>query len=160
MGMARRAESGFHRGRVWRSVTAAVVISVSGIGVLGGAVAHADEPPVVPETEPSVPVETGEVDGVIVAVDTPPVPPTTIEVAVGEPPVPAEPVEVAVAEPPVPPVTVPDAVAPIVPSHDPAPVDEPEVPTSPEIDADAATAIVAEAAASVGAALWSLALQV
>jgi hypothetical protein len=164
MDMARRAESGFHRGRVWRHVGAGVVVSITAISLLGGAAAQADEPAAPVDTQPVMPVETGEIDGVIVAVDTPPVPPTTIEVAVGEPPVPVDAVEVAVGEPPVPPVTIPDAVPPAdpAPAHvpDPAPVDEPDaVSPDADIDAVAATAIVADAAASVSAALWSLALR-
>jgi hypothetical protein len=141
-------------------VTVAAVATLS-YGLAGSAV-HADEP--VP-TDGTVP--TGEVDGAIVAVDVPPVPPTFVEVAVDVPPVPPTSVVVAVDEPPVPPVTVADA-APIVASDAVAPVQAaphraekpPEVePQLPETGAAAAcaTAIVAGAALSIGAALRALA---
>ena len=81
----------------------------------------APEPVEKPATEP----ETGEVDGAVVAVGLPPVPPATDEpqVAVGLPPVPPatdEP-QVAVGKPPVPPTSrqaapVETPVAPIAPA--------------------------------------------
>jgi hypothetical protein len=149
-----------------------------------GTVAHADEP----ATPPDSTVPTGVVDGAVVAVDVPPVPPTSIEVAVDVPPVPPTSIEVAVDVPPVPPtsvvvavdvppvpptsvvvavdvppvppVTVPDAV-PVVASHavvaenpsDPDPQQLPETGAA----AARATAIVAGAAVSIGAALRVLA---
>jgi hypothetical protein len=129
---------------------------------LASTVAHADEP-TAPPTDSTVP--TGEVDGAIVAVDVPPVPPTTVPpssviVAVDEPPVPPTSVVVAVDEPPVPPVTMPDA-EPIVASHAAAPLPATQLPENqlPETGAAAAraTAIVAGAAVSIGAALRALA---
>jgi hypothetical protein len=113
--------------------------------------------------------ETGEIDGVIVAVGLPPVPPISVVVAVDEPPVPPTSVVVAVDVPPVPTVTVPDA-GPIVASGAVAPASEPQQhtgvapeagddPQLPETGAAAAraTAIVAGAAVSIGAALRALA---
>lgn len=129
---------------------------------LAGTVAHADEP------APDSSVPTGEFEGAEVAVDVPPVPPTSVEVAVDVPPVPPTSVEVAVDVPPVPPVTIPDA-APIVASEAPVPHHRAETksdaapalpsPELPETGAAAAraTAIVAGAAVSIGAALKLLA---
>ena len=138
---------------------------------LASTVAHADDPAPAPDTtQPDNPadstVPTGEFDGAEVAVDLPPVPPTTIEVAVDVPPVPPTSVEVAVGVPPVPPVTIPDA--PIVASEAPVPASAPKhradkqddvEPQLPETGAAAAraTAIVAGAAVSIGAALKALA---
>jgi hypothetical protein len=146
------------------AVAAAAVTFTSG---LAGAVAHADDPAPAPETTvPDDTVATGEFDGAEVAVGVPPVPPTTVEVAVGLPPVPPTTVEVAVGPPPVPPVTIPDAprVAAAVPMAASAPKhradkqDDVE-PQLPETGAAAtrATAIVAGAAVSIGAALNALA---
>ena len=152
--MARRADGGVNRGRVWRAVAVGVTLAATGACALGGTIAHADEPPVVPDAS----VPTGEIDGAIVAVGMPPVPPTTIEVAVGEPPVPPTSIEVAVGEPPVPPVTIPDAVPPVDGSGT-----EPTLPARsalPETGSSTATAIVAGAAASVGDVLWALARSV
>jgi hypothetical protein len=150
------------RSRAWRAsaVTVAAVATFS-CG-LASTVAHADEP-----APPDSTVPTGEVDGAIVAVDVPPIPPTSVEVAVDVPPVPPTSVVVAVDEPPVPPVTVPDA-APIVASDAVAPASAPQQradkqpepdPQLPETGAAAAraTAIVAGAAVSIGAALRALA---
>jgi hypothetical protein len=120
---------------------------------LASAVAHADEPALVEPTPP----ESTVVDGVLVAVDVPPVPSTEVVVAVAEPPVPPTSV-VAVAEPPVPPATVADAEPPVPPAT--VPDAEPAVAQQlPETGAAAAraTAIVATAAASIGAALRALA---
>ena len=61
-----------------------------------------------PVAEPAP--ETGEVDGAVVAVGAPPVPPTPVAVAVGQPPVPPTEDVVAVGQPPVPPTTVVVAV--------------------------------------------------
>jgi hypothetical protein len=152
------------RSRAWRAsaVTVAAVATLS-YG-LASTVAHADEPaPTTDSTEATEnpettdgTVPTGEVDGAIVAVDVPPVPPTTVEVAVGEPPVPPTSVVVAVDDPPVPPVTMPDAT-PIVASHAVAPaVEEQQLPETGAAAARA-TAIVAGAAVSIGAALRALA---
>jgi hypothetical protein len=148
-------------------VTVAAVATLS-CG-LASTVAHADEP--APTTESAEAtgstetdgteatggtVPTGEVDGAIVAVDVPPVPPTTVVVAVDEPPVPPTSVVVAVDGPPVPPVTMPDAT-PIVASHAVAPaVAEQQLPETGTAAARA-TAIVAGAAVSIGAALRALA---
>jgi hypothetical protein len=177
MYMARRAVSERNRGRVWRAAAGVSLIAIGSYGVTG-AIAHADEPPVSPDTTAA----TGEMDGAVVAVGLPPVPPTSVEVAVGEPPVPptsvvvavGEPpvpptsVVVAVGEPPVPPVTIPDA-QPVVESEPvaaapPASNAQPAAPQSvdaqlPETgpSATTATAIVASAAASVGVALRALA---
>ena len=134
---------------MWRAVAVGVTLAATGACALGGTIAHADEPPVVPDAS----VPTGEIDGAIVAVGMPPVPPTTIEVAVGEPPVPPTSIEVAVGEPPVPPVTIPDAVPPVDGSGT-------ETPSLPETGSSTATAIVAGAAASVGDVLWALARSV
>jgi hypothetical protein len=110
-----------------------------------------------------------------VAVDLPPVPPTTIadavEVAVDVPPIPpttiADAVEVAVGVPPVPSVTIPDA-PPIVASEAPVPAAAPKQRADKQADAESqlpetgatsagATAIVAGAAVSIGVALRALA---
>jgi len=80
-----------------------------------------------------------------VAVDDPPVPATSVEVAV----------EVAVDEPPVPSVTVPDA-RPMVASDAVAPAAHEQLPETGTAAARA-TAIVAGAAVSIGAALRALA---
>jgi hypothetical protein len=168
--MARRALGSGMRSRAWRA-SAATVAAVAAFSCgLASTVAHADEPA---PTDSTIP--TGEVDGAIVAVDVPPVPPTSVEVAVDVPPVPPTSVVVAVDEPPVPPVTVPDArpiVGPIVgpnvasdavapasaPPHraDKQPHAEPQLPETGAAAARA-TAIVAGAAVSIGAALRALA---
>ncbi len=150
--------TGRMRSRAWRAsaVTVAAVATLS-CG-LASTVVHADEP--VPTTDSTETTEstiaTGEIDGAIVAVDVPPVPPTSIEVAVDDPPVPPTSVVVAVDDPPVPSVTMPDAT-PIVASHAVAPAVETQ--QLPETGAAAAraTAIVAGAAVSIGAALRALA---
>jgi hypothetical protein len=79
---------------------AVVVAAVALWGSLGLPV-HADDEPVA-----APPLSTGEVDGAVVAVGPPPVPPTTVVVAVGPPPVPPTTVVVAVGPPPVPPTSV------------------------------------------------------
>ncbi len=70
-------------------------------------VAPADEPGDEPAPEPEPEPETGEVDGAVVAVGLPPVPPSSgaPQVAVGLPPVPPSSgaPQVAVGKPPVPP---------------------------------------------------------
>ena len=128
---------------------------------LASAVAHADEPApdtIVPTTiVPDDSVPTGEFNGAEVAVDVPPVPPSSVEVAVDVPPVP--------------PVTVPDAGAivasaavPAAPpsvrsdkqSHAKRSDVEPQLPET-GVAAVRATAIVAGAAMSIGAALKALA---
>jgi hypothetical protein len=175
MHMARRAAGGGKTSRAWRTsalTVAAVATFASGLA----GTAHADD------SAPPSTVPTGELDGAVVAVDLPPVPPTTVVVAVDEPPVPPtsvvvavdEPpvpptsVVVAVDEPPVPPVTVPDAAPVVASSAGAAPADEPpnratsetdDEPLLPETGAAAAraTAIVAGAAVSIGAALRALA---
>ena len=161
--------TGRMRSRAWRAsaVTVAAVATLS-CG-LASTVAHADEPAPTTDSNEATDnpestdgtVPTGEVDGAIVAVDVPPVPPTsvpstTVTVAVDEPPVPPTSVVVAVDEPPVPPVKLPDAT-PIVASHAVAPAVQ--VQQLPETGAAAAraTAIVAGAAVSIGAALRALA---
>jgi len=142
---------------------AAVAVAAATTLLSAGAVAHADEPAApdttvsdntVPDsTVPDSTVPTGEFNGAEVAVDVPPVPPTSVEVAVDVPPVP--------------PVTIPDA-APIVASEAPVPAAVPQHradeqaeagPQLPETGAAAAraTAIVAGAAVSIGAALKALA---
>jgi hypothetical protein len=83
--------------------------------LLSGVVTHAEEP-----ATPAPPTEAGEVDGALVAVGQPPVPPgdvaeveIEVDVDVGFEDVVAEVVEdvvVAVGQPPVPLFTVPDAV--------------------------------------------------
>ena len=158
MHMARRAASGGMRSRSWRAtaVTVAAVATFTCCG-LASTVAYADEP-TAPPTDSTVP--TGEVDGAIVAVDVPPVPPTTVPpssviVAVDEPPVPPTSVVVAVDEPPVPTVTIPDA-EPVVASHAVAPLAATQLPETGAAAARA-TAIVAGAAVSIGAALRALA---
>jgi hypothetical protein len=169
MDMARRAVNERNRGRVWRAAAGVSLIAVGTYGVTG-AIAHADEPPVPPDTT----VATGEVDGAVVAVGLPPVPPTSVVVEVGEPPVPPTSVVVEVGEPPVPPVTIPDAVPAVEPAPSvgsdpvdtvpPAAQSQPAAPQSidpqlPETgpSGTTATAIVASAAASVGVALRALA---
>ena len=118
--------------RVWAITVAAVTAFSYG---LASTVVHADEP-----AAPDITVATGEVDGAIVAVDVPPVPPTAVEVAVD-----------------VPPVTIADA-EPVVAAQAPTPANSPET-QLPETGAAAAraTAIVAAAAMSIGAALRALA---
>jgi hypothetical protein len=133
---------------------------------LAGTVAHADDPAPAPDTTiPDDTVATGEFDGAEVAVGVPPVPPTTVEVAVGVPPVPPTTVEVAVGLPPVPPVTIPDAPRVAAEAPVPAAAARPRAdknddvqPQLPETGASAtrATAIVAGAAVSIGAALKAL----
>ena len=153
------------RSRAWRASAVAVAAAATFTCGLASTVAHADEPGTDPAPTPESTVPTGEVDGAIVAVDVPPVPPTSVEVAVDEPPVPPTSVVVAVDEPPVPPTTMPDA-EPIVISHAVAPASAPQQqalqqaePQLPETGAAAAraTAIVATAAVSIGAALRALA---
>ena len=136
---------------------------------VAGTVAHADEPVALPDA--AVPTsETGEIDGATVAVGLPPVPDTSVVVEVGQPPVPDTSVVVEVGGPPVPPFTVPDAELPVTPPVTAPVVDQspqtpaPEVPQGvepllPETGADEAraTAIVAGAAMSIGAALRALA---
>jgi len=148
---------------VWRAAAGVSLMAVGTYGVTG-AIAHADDPAPAPDNT----MPTGEVDGAIVAVGLPPVPPTTVVVEVGEPPVPPTSVVVEVGEPPVPPVTIADA-APVVEQQpdvvvQDAVASEPPAPQSvvqelPETGpaATTATAIVATAAASVGAALRALA---
>jgi len=159
--MARRAATGGKTSRAWRTsalTVAAVATFASGLA----GTAHADE------SAPPSTVPTAELDGAVVAVDLPPVPPTTVVVAVDEPPVPPTSVVVAVDEPPVPPVTVPDAAPVVASSAGAAPADAPpnqapskteDEPLLPETGAAAAraTAIVAGAAVSIGAALRALA---
>ena len=94
-----------HDSRQRRTALVAVVATVAVWGSFGASV-HADDEPV---ADP--PVGTGEIDGAIVAVAAPPVPPAPVVVAVGQPPVPPNvppaPVMVAVGQPPVPPTPVP-----------------------------------------------------
>lgn len=80
-----------------RSVRVAALALVVTLGVLAPASVFADEH--VAEPTP----ETGEVDGAVVAVGQPPVPPAPDVVAVGQPPVPPTQDIVAVGQPPVPP---------------------------------------------------------
>ncbi|MEO6652499.1 MAG: hypothetical protein ABIP17_07575 [Ilumatobacteraceae bacterium] len=79
--------------------------------------------------------ETGQVDGAVVAVGQPPVPPTTVVVAVGQPPVPPTPDVVAVGQPPVPPTA--DVVAvgqpPVPPTADVVAVGQPPVPPTADV---------------------------
>lgn len=149
------------RSRAWRASAATVAAFAAFSCGLASTVAHADDP-----APPDSTIPTGEVDGAIVAVDVPPVPPTSVEVAVDVPPVPPTSVVVAVDEPPVPPVTVPDA-GPIV-ADAVAPASAPQHRADEQPDADQqlpetgaaaarATAIVAGAAVSIGAALRALA---
>ncbi len=106
------------RGRVWRYAVATAVV-VLGAG-LHDSVANAEEPAPADTSHVPADIEVGEVDGVVVAVDAPPVPVTTVAdvlvVEVGEPPVPpvtvADAVVVQVGLPPVPPVVVADAEQP------------------------------------------------
>ena len=150
------------RSRAWRASAATLAAVAAFACGLASTVAHADEP-----VPPDGTIPTGEVDGAIVAVDVPPVPPTSVEVAVDVPPVPPTSVVVAVDEPPVPMVTVPDA-GPIVASDAVAPASAPQHRADEQPDADQqlpetgaaaarATAIVAGAAVSIGAALRALA---
>lgn len=150
------------RSRAWRASAVTVAAVATFTCGLASTVAHADEPTA--PTETAAPdntvasdstVPTGELDGAIVAVDVPPVPPTSVEVAVDEPPVPPTSVVVAVDEPPVPTVTIPDA-EPIVASHAVAPLPATQLPETGAAAARA-TAIVAGAAVSIGAALRALA---
>jgi len=94
-----------HDSRQRRTALVAVVATVAVWGSFGASV-HADDEPV---ADP--PAGTGEIDGAIVAVAAPPVPPAPVVVAVGQPPVPPNvppaPVMVAVGQPPVPPTPVP-----------------------------------------------------
>jgi len=156
------------RSRAWRAPAVAVAVLATVSCGFAASVAHADEP-APPADTPESTVPTGEVDGAVVAVGLPPLPPTSVVVAVDEPPVPPTSVVVAVDVPPIPPVTIPDA-EPVVASDAVAPPsgpqeqadadsdDEPD-PRLPETGAAAAraTAIVAGAAVSIGAALRALA---
>ena len=158
--------NGGAKSRAWRMSAVAVVALGTFTCGLAGAVAHADEPVASDATVPEGTVPTAEFNGAEVAVDVPPVPPTSVEVAVDVPPVPATSadvgVEVAVDVPPVPPVTIPDAspigASAIVASEVPVPAYD-GGPQLPETGAGAAraTAIVAGAAVSIGAALKALA---
>jgi hypothetical protein len=130
---------------------------------VAGTVAHANELATVPDATVAT-AETGEVDGAIVAVGLPPVPDTSVVVEVGPPPVPDTSVVVEVGPPPVPPVTVPDAEPPVTTPAVDQSAQLPDVaqsvePLLPETGADEAraTAIVAGAAMSIGAALRALA---
>jgi hypothetical protein len=168
--MAGRAMDGGAKSRAWRMSAVAVVALGTFTCGLTGAVAHADEPAAGDATVPESTVPTAEFNGAEVAVDVPPVPPTpvddAVEVAVDVPPVPPTPlddaVEVAVDVPPVPPVTIADAApigeSAIVASEVPVPASD-GGPQLPETGAGAAraTAIVAGAAVSIGAALKALA---
>jgi hypothetical protein len=150
--MARRLADVRMKSRAWRAwATTVAAVTTLSYGFASTAV-HADEP-----TPPDMTVPTGEVDGAIVAVDVPPVPPTAVGVAVDVPPVPPTSIAVAVDVPPVPPVTIPDA-EPVVAAQAPIPTSSPEV-QLPETGPAAAraTAIVAAAAMSIGAALKALA---
>ena len=82
------------RSRAWRAPAAAVAAVAAFSCGLVSTVAHADEP-----APPDSTIPTGEVDGAIVAVGLPPVPPTSVEVAVDVPPVPPTSVVVAVDVP-------------------------------------------------------------
>ena len=97
------------------AITVAIGFATVMTLLLGGGVTHAEEP-----ATPAPPTETGELDGALVAVGQPPVPPSdVIDVEVDDDVdvafeevvdvVPAE-VVVAVGLPPVPLFTVPDAV--------------------------------------------------
>ena len=176
--MARRAADGRGRSRAWR--TAAVAVAAAATFGLASTVAHADEPAPAPDTTATTNTSdgsaaVGEFDGAEVAVDLPPVPPTTIadavEVAVDVPPVPPttidDAVEVAVDVPPVPSMTIPDSPA-IVASEAPVPAGASKHRTDKQADAESqlpetgaaaagATAIVAGAAVSIGVALRALA---
>jgi len=82
-----------------RAGRTALITAMASIIMWGsfGASVHADDEPV-----DEAQVETGEIDGAVVAVGAPPVPAPPVVVAVGAPPVPAPPVVVAVGQPPVP----------------------------------------------------------
>jgi hypothetical protein len=91
----------------YRRIVAAGALVVAVIGVASPAFADeppADEPvqqPAEPADEPTADVPgTGLIDGVVVAVDAPPVPAPVV--AVGQPPVPPVQPVVAVGKPPVP----------------------------------------------------------
>lgn len=117
-------------------------------GALGVTV-HASEPPV-PDPVEAVPVETGELDGAIVAVGLPPVPPVDTVAPVDTAPVETGEVDgatVAVGLPPVPPPPAP--AAPAAPAPDPAPGEEP---ADEPVDVDGVGAILADATASAKAA--------
>jgi hypothetical protein len=147
---------------------------------VAGTVAHAEEPPVLPDMT----VPTGEVDGAVVAVGLPPVPPSTVPDAstpdlpatslpvddgAVDPTAPPSTVVVAVGEPPVPPFTVPDAEPVVVASMSVAPeqavvqsetaVTQSVDPQLPETGSGAARAIAVLAAAvlAMGTALKTLA---
>jgi hypothetical protein len=91
-----------------RAATLLVVVATAALWGPFGLPVHADDEPVaVP------PVGTGEVDGAIVAVGPPPVPPTTVVVAVGPPPVPPTTVDALPTQPaPVQPVVAADNSGP------------------------------------------------
>jgi len=110
----------------------ATLALVATFGVLSPSAVFADEhvEPTAdqPVAEPAP--ETGEVDGAVVAVGAPPVPPTPVAVAVGQPPVPPTEDVVAVGQPPVPPTPVVVAVGqpPVPPTEDVVAVGQPPVP--------------------------------
>lgn len=110
--VVRDAVSGLTNGVVARTLAAIAAVSLLSLGAAApSALAQdappADEPAPEPAPEPADDVAVGEVDGAIVAVGAPPVPPTTTIVAVGKPPVPPTTVVVAVGKPPVPPAAPP-----------------------------------------------------
>ncbi len=116
-----------------RTVGVAALALVTTFGVFAPSTVFADEPADTttadqPVAEPAS--ETGQVDGAVVAVGTPPVPPTTVVVAVGQPPAT---VVVAVGQPPVPPTA--DVVAvgqpPVPPTKVVVAVGQPPVPKAP-----------------------------
>lgn len=123
-----------------RGITLASVVAAASLwGSLGHPV-HADEP----IGEP--PVATGEVDGAVVAVGLPPVPPTTVVVAVGLAPVPPTTVVVAVGLAPVPPTTV------VVTQHQPSSVLAVRQPVE-VVDAIDVVDVIADMVATVEAAV-------
>jgi hypothetical protein len=108
-------------GVVARTLAAIAVVSLLSLAAgaptaLAQETPPADEPVPEPAPEPADDVAVGEVDGAIVAVAAPPVPPTTTIVAVGKPPVPPTTVVVAVGKPPVPPTVTPTAQRVVVAS--------------------------------------------
>ena len=138
-----------HDSRQRRTALVAVVATVAVWGSFGASV-HADDEPV---ADP--PVGTGEIDGAIVAVAAPPVPPAPVVVAVGQPPVPPPvppaPVVVAVGQPPVPPNVPPAPVMvavgqpPVPPTPVPAPIEvavgQPPVPPTALVQPQAAVVV-------------------
>ncbi|MDJ0770073.1 MAG: hypothetical protein QNJ12_14830 [Ilumatobacter sp.] len=99
-------------------------------------------------------VAVAEIDGVLVAVGAPPVPPAKVIVAVGQPPVPPAEIIVAVGQPPVPPAGVIVAVGkpPVPPAGVIVAVGKPPVPpavTAPSREGDDAAPRMPEFASAV-----------